>query len=369
MKRYLAPQVSADLDQKMVFLGGPRQVGKTTLAKQLLGKQAGYLNWDIPKDREQILQRILPNGKLWVFDELHKYRKWRKYLKGVFDEFHPTKKILVTGSARLDLYRFGGDSLQGRYYYVRLHPLSFGEIGASSQEDLEELLTLGGFPEPFLGGSQARARRWAVEYRNRLMRDDIASLETIHDIGSLDLLHLSLPERVGSPLSINSLREDLQLNHQTVSRWLDILERVYGIFRIAPFGAPRIRAVKKEQKHYHFNWALVPDDAARFENMLASHLLKWIHFLFDSDGRELELRYFRDVDGREVDFVVVERRAPILFVECKLSEINPAPSLKYLKQRFAHVRSVQVVRNDIPTKIAQGGIEIVSARNFLRELP
>lgn len=368
MKRYLTSQLTDDLKRKMVFLGGPRQVGKTTLVRSILKDNSGYLNWDIPKDREQILKRVLPDAPVWVFDEIHKYRKWRAYIKGIFDEFHPKKKIIVTGSARLDLYRFGGDSLQGRYYYLRLHPLSLKEVGGKTQKDIESLLVLGGFPEPFLGGSVARAKRWAVEYRNRLVRDDIVSLEQVHDIGSLELLHLSLPERVGSPLSINSLRQDLNFNHQTVGRWLEILERVYGIFRISPFGAPKIRAVKKEQKHYHFNWAVVPNEGARFENMVASHLLKWVDFVFDTEGRELELRYFRDVDSREVDFVVVEAKKPILFVECKLTEVSIDPSLRYLKERFPNTRAVQVVCKDIDTKITDSGIQLMSATSFLAEL-
>ena len=368
MKRYLASQVSEDLKHKMVFLGGPRQVGKTTLARSLLpSRKMGYLNWDIPKDREAILRRALPNSPLLVFDELHKYRKWRAYIKGVFDELHPKNKILVTGSARLDVYRFGGDSLQGRYHYLKLHPLSFAEIGGDSQSDLEDLLTLGGFPEPFLGGSLARARRWAVEYRSRLIQEDIVTLESVRDVGMMELLAISLPERVGSPLSINALREDLQINHQTVSRWLDILERVYGIFRLMPFGAPKIRAVKKERKHYHYNWALVPDEGARFENMIAGHLLKWVDYLFDTEGRELELRYFRDVDGREVDFILVERRQPILMVECKLSNGAPTAALRYLKERFPNARAIQVVRDDIPSTLHRGEIEVCAARRFLRE--
>lgn len=177
---------------------------------------------------------------------------------------------------------------------------------------------LGGFPEPFLGGSATRARRWAIEYRSRLIRDEVTSLESVRDLGAMEQLMLALPERVGSPLSRNALREDLDLNHQTVSRWLDIFERLYAIFRLAPFGAPRLRAVKKEQKHYHIDWSIVPDEGARFENLVASHLLKWVHFQHDTLGRELELRYFRDVDGREVDFVVVEGREPILLVEATL---------------------------------------------------
>lgn len=368
MDRYLYPHIKADLQKKMVFLGGPRQVGKTTLAKKILGKHGGYLNWDIPSQRQAILKRTLPDTSTWVFDEIHKFRKWRNYLKGIFDEFHPTRRILVTGSARLDLYRFGGDSLQGRYYYLRLHPLSFAEISGIGAKDFNQLLVLGGFPEPFLAGSEARARRWSVEYRNRFIREDINSLEQIRDVGVLEQLILALPERVGSPLSINSLREDLQLNHQTVARWIDILERMYSVFRLAPFGAPKIRAVKKEQKHYHFDWAVVPEAGARFENLIASHLLKWIHYKFDSEGREIDLRYFRDVDGREVDFVLLERRKPFLLIECKLSDDSISPGLRYLKQRFPGARAVQVHGSTGREYIGDMKIEVRPAWKLLAEL-
>lgn len=364
----MTSKVIEDLQIKMVFVGGPRQVGKTTLAKAILGGTAGYLNWDIPSGREAILKRTLPDSNILVFDEIHKYRKWRNYLKGIFDEFHPGKKILVTGSARLDLYRFGGDSLQGRYYYLRLHPLSFAEIGGDSQDDLMQLFELGGFPEPFLSGSKARARRWSTEYRNRLIREEISELENIKDLGSLEMLITALPERVGSPLSINSLREDLSLNFQTVSRWIDILERMYAVFRVLPFGAPRIRAVKKEQKHYHYDWSLIREPGARFENMLASHLLKWIHFQFDTEGRELELRYFRDVDGREVDFVVVENKSPILLVESKLADDSVSPSLKYLAGKFPGVEACQVSLNPKREFVTDLGLKLVSARTFLKSL-
>jgi hypothetical protein len=205
--RYLAAPIATDLRRKMVFLGGPRQVGKTSLA------------------------RALPPGDFWFFDEIHKYRGWRNYLKGLVDECGARRRILVTGSARLDLYRFGGDSLQGRYFYLRLHPFSVAELGGHAD---------------------------------------------------------TLPERVGSPLSINSLREDLQLAHPTLARWVDVLERVYGIFRIAPFGAPKLRAVKKERKHYHYDGSVVAEPGPRFENLVASHLLKWVEHQIDTEGRELE---------------------------------------------------------------------------------
>lgn len=368
MRRYLHTQVDEDLREKMVFLGGPRQVGKTTLAKAILPDQTGYLNWDIPRDRRQILDRELPDTSAWVFDELHKNRRWRNYLKGLYDEFGRSRRILVTGSARLDLYRFGGDSLQGRYHFLRLHPLSLAELGSKSKADLESLLALGGFPEPFLRGSAARAKRWSIEYRSRLIREEVTSLESVRDLGALEQLALALPERVGSPLSRNALREDLQLNHQTVSRWLDIFERLYAIFRLPPFGAPMLRAVKQEQKHYHYDWSVVPDEGPRFENLVASHLLKWVHFQLDSQGRELELRYFRDVDGREVDFVVVERRKPILLVEAKFSAGPVSPALRYLKQRFPAAEAVQIHLHGTKDAVTEEGIRLSTATRFLSTL-
>src|SRR6185503_2661588 len=159
------------------------------------------------------------------------------------------------------------------------------------------------------------ARRWSREYRNLLIREELVSLERVNDLGSLELLMIRLPELVGSPLSVNGLREDLQVSHKTVSSWLQILERLFALFRLSPFGSPKIRAVKKEQKHYHFDWTLVPEMPQRFENLVASHLLKWVQLQQDTQGRDLDLRYFRDVDGREVDFVITDRRKPVTLIE------------------------------------------------------
>ena len=243
-----------------------------------------------------------------MFDEIHKYRAWRGYLKGAYDARPKGAKTLVIGSAGLEPYRFGGDSIQGRYHMLRLHPLSAAELRLRTKTELRELLTLGGFPEPYLGGSKVEARRWSREHRNLLIREEVISLELVQDLGTLELLMLRLADLVGSPLSINAVREDLQVSHKTVARWRGVFERLYAIVRLSPFGAPTIRAVKKEQKHYHLDWSVIPNDAARFENLVACHLLKWVHYQQDTQGRDLELRYFRDTDGREVDFVVVERR-------------------------------------------------------------
>jgi len=367
-RRYLAAQVERDLARKMVFVAGPRQVGKTTLARSLDGAEKGYLNWDISEHRERILKRELPPSDLWIFDEIHKYRLWRNYLKGLYDGRRPEQRILVTGSARLDFYRYSGDSLQGRYHLLHLHPLSFAELGARSGEDLRELLVLGGFPEPFFGGSEVEARRWSREHRNLLVREELVSLERVHDLGSLELLMIRLPELVGSPLSINALREDLQVSHKTVSSWLQILARLFAVFRLSPFGSPVIRAVKKEQKHYHFDWTLVPDLAPRSENLVAAHLLKWVQYQQDTQGRDLELRYFRDLDGREVDFVVTERRKPILAVESKWADAEIDRSLRYFRARFPQCDSWQVSATGRKDYVSSEGIRVAPASVFLAGL-
>ncbi len=366
--RYLLDTIADDLTRKMVFLGGPRQVGKTSLGKQLIPEANAYLNWDVAAHRVLILKQQLPATDAWFFDEIHKYRLWRGYLKGLFDLHGDSKRILVTGSARLDYYRFGGDSLQGRYHYLRLHPFSVAELGIKTQDDFEQLLRLGGFPEPFFSGSERQARRWARDYRDRLMREEVTSLERIDNLGQLELLVMRLPELVGSPLSLNGLREDLSLSHRTVGNWIDVLERLYAIFRIAPFGAPRIRAVKKIQKHYHFDWSLVQDEGARFENLVASHLQKWVHWQQDVEGVDAELRYFRDTDGREVDFVVLVGREPVSFIECKLSDGGIGTGMRYLKQRFPQVDAWQVVARTARDYLTREGVRVAPVLRLLEAL-
>lgn len=368
-RRYLVSQIRQDLLKKMVFVGGPRQVGKTTLAKSLLGGvRDAYLNWDDSDQRTRILARTYSKNELWVFDEIHKYKTWRNYLKGLYDTHHEEHQILVTGSARLDLYRRGGDSLQGRYHYLRLHPFSVAELGIKKQKDFLDLFNLGGFPEPFFSGSMTEARRWSREYHQCLIRDDISSLEQLKDFGNLELLTMRLPYLVGSPLSLNALREDLQIAHRTLANWLDVLERLYALIRISPFGAPKIRAVKKEQKHYHFDWAWVQDPGIRFENLVACHLLKWVHFHEDTEGRNLELRYFRDTDSREVDFVVTENGAPIWAIECKHGDAPVSKSLRYFKNKFPRCRVYQLSFSGTRDFVDATGIRVAPALGFLQGL-
>lgn len=367
--RLLRPQIERDLAAKMVLLSGPRQSGKTTLARAILAHAhrafAGrYLNWDDDEARTKILNREFPADGLVVFDEIHKYTRWRNYLKGLYDTRKEVQQMLVTGSARLDLYRRGGDSLQGRYHHLRLYPLSLKEAAAS----VSDLLRLGPFPEPLLSGSMTTARRWSREHRSRVIREDLASLERVDEMGALEQLSVRLPALVGSPLSLNALREDLQVAHKTVERWVDMLERLMFIFRVAPFGPPRIKAVRKSQKHYHFDWTTIEDRGARFENLIAFHLLKESHYIEDTQGHDAELRFFRDVTGREVDFVQIVDRKPVRFVECKVADTAISPALMYLHRKFPSVPALQVLETPGTDRIVAEGIRLVSAEILLSEL-
>jgi predicted AAA+ superfamily ATPase len=365
-QRYIAHQVKNDLKKKMVFIGGPRQVGKTTLAKSLV-KNFSYLNWDEVTHRELILKNKLPPKGLIVFDELHKYKLWRNWIKGKFDTLKESHQFLVTGSARLDLYRHSGDSLQGRYFYFRLHPLSVAELKITTRTQFLDLLYLSGFPEPYFSQNKKDRDRWARDYRTRFFREDLTSLERVDDLGTMEQLMLRLPDLVGSPLSINSLREDLQKSHKAISRWLDIFERLYGMFRLSPFGSPKIKAVKKEQKHYHYDWALCPEDGQKLENLVACHLLKWVHFLQDTEGADIELRYFRDSDAREVDFVLCEKNVPKILVEVKSKASEISPSLKYLKTKFPEAKAYQV-HMDESVDYTSNGIFCTPVWKFLIDL-
>ena len=364
----MKPFILQDLKKKMVFVGGPKQVGKTTLSLDLAPKRHRYLNWDILADREFILKQLFPTEKFVIFDEIHKFKSWRNYLKGLYDLHKQDKKILVTGSAKLDYYRHSGDSLQGRYHHYRLHPLSVGELDIRTNKDMKDLLTLGGFPEPFLSGSKREALRWRREYKSRIVHEEISSLELSRNLSQMELLSLRLPELVGSPLSINSLREDLDLSHKTLAKYLDIFERMYLIYRLSPFHSNRLRAVKKEQKHYHYNWAEVPDEGARFENLIASHLLKWVHFQQDYEGKNMELGYFRDTDKREVDFIITQTQKPVLAIECKLRAKSISNHLKYFKAKFPKVRCIQVHLEKQNEHISKEGIESLNWQSLLRDL-
>jgi len=370
--RYIKNSVEEDLQSKMVFVGGPRQVGKTTFALTFLPepneRHPAYLSWDDILVRSALLKGELPsNEKCIVLDEIHKFARWRNLVKGFYDTNKSEMSFLITGSARLDYYRKGGDSLQGRYHYYRLHPFSLQELNSNStKDDFKTLLKFGGFPEPYFRAEEKFWRRWQRERIQRVIYEDIRDLENIKEISLLELLTEELPNRVGSPLSVRNLKELLQVAHETVERWLKILERMYYCFRIPPFGAPRIRAVKKEQKLYLWDWSLIPDPGARFENFIASQLLKYCHFIEDTEGFRMDLRFLRDTDKREVDFVVLKEGLPLLAVECKSGERNISSSLFYFKERTQIPKFYQVHEGD--KDYEKNGIRIIPVQTFCNEL-
>jgi predicted AAA+ superfamily ATPase len=396
--RHLRRFVANDLaEKKMVFVAGPRQCGKTTLARQLLAERGGaYFSHDVDAHRRALRAGALPEtAPLWVFDELHKMRTWRRWLKGIFDLHGDEHEILVTGSGRLDWYGRGGESLQGRYFLHRLHPFTLRELvgrargdparvvrdieamdgptpsGAAAQ--LAALDRLGGFPEPLLSGSATRAARWRLGYGSRLVRQEVRDLESIRDLDKVELLFDRLPATVGSVLSINALREDLEVAFETARSWLAVLERLYGVYRVPPFGAPRIKAVKKEQKLYFWDWGRVESDGARFENLVLSHLLRLVHQLEDEAGERAELRYFRDAVGHEVDAIVLRRGKPWLAVEAKLDDRPLDPNLRYLLERVSIPFAFQVsLRGRTDTRLPDVGgarIRLLPAARFLAHLP
>jgi hypothetical protein len=383
--RYLEPVVRADLEGKMVLLGGPRQVGKTTLARRVLRSwESGvYLSWDNREDRGEIRAARWPGGSaLVVLDELHKWRGWKSWLKGEFDKHRERLRLLVTGSARLDLYRRGGDSLQGRYHHHRLHPFSYAEAAprrvpsvaspgheldlpsGGDQDLVESLLQYGGFPEPFLAGSPRTLRRWQKERLDRFFREDVRDLEPVRDLSTFQLLADLLPDRVGSLLSLNALREDLEVSHRAVTHWMDVLETMYHVFRLRPFAGHRSRLLGKMPKAYLWDSSLVPTRAARFENLVASHLLKLCHFLEDTEGHPTELRYLRDREGREIDFLVMAGRKPWFLVEAKVSETRVDPAVVLFKERLGVPWAYQVTLEG-GRDFVQDGVRVVPANRFL----
>jgi len=373
--RYILESVEADLKDKMVFIGGPRQVGKTTFALVLLdGDQSesspAYLNWDVLADRENIMAgRIPPGQPRVILDEIHKYARWRNLVKGLFDKNKSSVSFVVTGSARLDYYRKGGDSLQGRYHYYRLHPFSVMECDAHPGKPIvEQLLKFGGFPEPFLKGTERFQRRWMREQSNRILHEDLRDLEHVREVTLLELLLQHLPACVGSPLSVNSLSKLLQVAHESVEHWLAIFDRLYLSYRIGPFGSKRIRAVRKEKKLYFWDWARVENPGARFENMVACHLLKYCHFMEDTQGYSMELRYIRDTDKREIDFVVMRDGQAEFAVECKSGDRDAAPACRYFRERTDIPRFYQVHLGHRDFGNAESGTRVLPFSTFCREL-
>ncbi len=382
--RSLTKKIIEDLKNKMVFVGGPRQVGKTTLAKDLVSKgfpSKNYFNWDFKPDREKIMgYEFLGEKSLLIFDEIHKYRNWKNLIKGIYDTKKDKYNFLITCSARMNIYRKGGDSLQGRYHYYTLHPFSLAEItniantfepfeelmipGKSYENEFESLDKFGGFPEVFLKQNSRILRRWHNEKIERLFREEIRDVENVRDLGNMNLLADMLPRKVSSPLSINAIREELEVSHKAVSNWLMILENFYYHFRIYPFHKNETRAIKKEAKLYLTDWSEIPNESARFENLIASHLLKFTQYLTEYEGYKINLGYLKTKDKKEVDFLVSVNKKPWFAIEVKLSDTTPSKNLLYFKERLKIPFAYQVIKKT-GIDFVKEGIRVISADRFL----
>ena len=360
-------------EKSMVFLVGPRQVGKTTLA-QIISKSYTnnlYFNWDVPLDRARLIEnpfffeeltRKDPSRPLIIFDEIHKYRDWKNYLKGVYDEFHLQYQFLVSGSGRLDIYQKGGDSLAGRYFLFHLWPFTIAELGntrkeievflkdplglsMAGSEDLREkwkrLSAFGGFPEPYLANRATTYRRWSATYSSQLIREDIRDLTGIRSIGELETLYFLLPSKVGSPVSVPSLAADLKVSYNTVQNWLSVFERFFLTFSITPWSKKIARAIQKERKIYMFDTPRVDDPGARFENMVALELWRAVTSWNDLGHGQFSLHFVKNKEKQEVDFLLANNRKPFLLVEAKLSESTPTSPLRKF-QTALNVPAVQL---------------------------
>ena len=402
MKRYLEKYVFDDLAKKMVFIGGPRQVGKTTfslnIAKELFN-HSEYLSWDIAKDREKILNlEFQNNSEILIFDEIHKYQNWKNHIKGLYDSRGSEYKIVVTGSSRLDVYRRGGDSMFGRYHYYRLHPISLAEalkihndfksLEKSYQLNfswfnknskkiniraiLDDLLEFGGFPEPFFAKSKRNLNRWQKERKDRVLREDIRDLELIREFSLFQILTDILPIHVTSVFSLNSLRDKLQVSHLTLSKWVQILEDFYYCFRIPQFSPSKIKSLRKMPKLYLWDYSEIEDVSKKFENLIASHLLKFVHFLQDWHGFKIELQYLRDAEQREVDFLITFNNKPTVAIEIKTNSSKVSNHLVYFKKRYDIPHTFQVIlgkdNESVDFTDQKTGVNVISADKFLTGL-
>jgi predicted AAA+ superfamily ATPase len=351
--------------RQMAFVAGPRQVGKTTTCRALAD---AYLSWDNRDHRRLIqagpsavaahleLQQLRQHKPIVALDELHKFGKWKSFLKGFFDTYEQRCKVIVTGSSRLDVYRRGGDSLMGRYFLFRMHPLSIAELVRQTvpahpiqpprplpDQDFDALWTYGGYPEPFVAKSRAFHRRWRDLRRQQLVREDVRDLTRVQELGQLDTLVTLLEERSAQQLIYSSLANELGVAVETVRRWLDTLEGLFVGFRVRPWFANVAKSLRKEPKWYSSDWSSVEDTGARAETFVACHLLKAVHGWTDLGLGRFELRYLRDKAKREVDFVLIRDRKPWFLVEVKASRDRLSPDLAHFQAQLRAPHAFQTV--------------------------
>lgn len=374
MKRYLQTVIENDLSSKIVLLTGPRQCGKTTLSKQLRDSY-DYFNYDAAANRLALRDQSWDRRKqLVIFDELHKMKNWKQWLKGVYDTEGIPPEILVTGSARLNTHKKVGDSLAGRYFQFRMHPLDLKEAVMFCGHDVDtlfdQLWRCGGFPEPFLKNDLIYYNRWRKTHSDIILREDLISLYTGRDIQAIETLVLLLKSRVGSTVSYANLARDLERDPNTIKRWLQLLEDLYLVFCVKPYHKNIARSLLKEPKYYFYDHAcLDADEGAHLENIVASALLKELHYLEDTQGVTANLHYLRTKDGKEVDFLVSINQKPTWLIEVKRSDDAPASGFHHFSEFMLGVKKVQLVKALTREKTYPDGLEIRALVPWLANLP
>lgn len=354
------------MPKKIVLLTGPRQCGKTTMAKQLYKDNVDYFNYDLDEDRLALTKKTWDrNKRLVIFDELHKKRNWKRWLKGIFDTESIPPELLVTGSAKLDTYRKVGDSLAGRYFQFRLHPFDLKEVtqhlDAPTEQLFETLWTCSGFPEPFLAGDAKYYRRWRRSHLDIILRQDLIDLYAARDIKSIETLVALLKERVGSTVSYANLARDLERDAKTIKRWLELLENLYIIFRVTPYHKNIARSLLKEPKFYFYDHTYADEnDGARLENIVACSIYKELHYLEDTTGIQTDLHFLRTKDGKEIDFLACLDGSPHTLIEVKSSDAEPAKGFRYFSNYFPSAARIQLVKNLKREQTYPNGISIKS---------
>lgn len=371
MKRRLEKAILKDLKSKIVLLSGPRQVGKTTLSRQL-GVKYDYLNFDAAPDRKIIMhQEWDRHAPIIILDEIHKMKKWKSWIKGVYDTEGIPPGLLLTGSARMDVYRKGGDSLAGRHFNYRLLPVSIKEAAVfmPAEEALERIMQVGGFPEPFLKGERTFYKRWRKQHLDVILREDLIDLEKVRDIKSIELMVDMLRERVGAPVSYSSLATNLQVSVNTVKHWLQILENLYVIFPVRPYHKNIARSILKNSKYYFYDTgAVMGGDGAKLENAVACSLLSELYYHEETTGERTSLCYLRDKEKREVDFLVTVERKPRQMIEVKWADDTFSKNLLHFKRNFHQIECLQLVGKTTRRKTRTHDIILQPAGEYLKNI-
>jgi len=365
-KRDIQQNIKEDLKSKIVLLSGPRQVGKTTLT-QKLDQKAQYINYDNMDDRSIILKRSFDRQGLIIFDELHKLRNWKSWLKGIYDHDKGKYQIIVTGSSRLDIAKKMGDSLAGRFFLYHLHPLTLKELKnhIPPEKALEQLLKCSGFPEPFFKSTQQFYNRWRHSHLDIILRQDLASMELIHDIGDIENLILLLQDRVGGTIKYANLAHDLGRDPKTIKRWITILENLFIIFTVSPYTKSINKAILKEPKVYFYDVARIKNPGAQLENLVALSLKKELDYILDTSGTTGNLGYLRNKDGKELDFIVTMENGLTFLFEVKTSDETPSKHFNYFSNFFNKPKCIQLVKNLKRKASYPSGVEIHKLSDYL----